>query len=80
VPVLVVAGDEDDGVLDADVMLKRTMPRCALAVLPRSGHVTNLEEPVLFNGFVERFIADVRSDRWRARDPRSVSGSMIGVR
>jgi pimeloyl-ACP methyl ester carboxylesterase len=80
VPVLVIAGDEDDGVLETDLMLKRTLPRCGLAVLPRSGHVTNLEEPVLFNGLVERFLTGVRSGRWGARDPRSRSGSMIGVR
>ena len=61
--VLVIAGDEDDGVLETDLMLKRTIPRCGLAVLPRSGHVTNLEEPVLFNGLVERFFAAVEHDK-----------------
>jgi pimeloyl-ACP methyl ester carboxylesterase len=79
VPVLVIAGDEDDGVLETDLMLKRTLPRCGLAVLPRSGHVTNLEEPELFNRLVERLLTDVRAGRWAERDPRSRSGSMIGV-
>ncbi|WP_214369728.1 alpha/beta fold hydrolase [Pseudonocardia sp. H11422] len=64
VPTLVVAGDCDDDVLDADLMLKRTLPRAGLAVLPRSGHLTNLEEPALFNGLVEQFHAQVAAGRW----------------
>ncbi|MHA6794568.1 alpha/beta fold hydrolase [Pseudonocardia bannensis] len=64
VPTLIVAGDCDDDVLDADLMLKRTLPRAGLAVLPRSGHLTNLEEPALFNGLVEQFHAQVAAGRW----------------
>ncbi|UYM07288.1 alpha/beta fold hydrolase [Solicola gregarius] len=79
-PVLVIAGDEDDGVLETDLMLKRTIPRCGLAVLPRSGHVTNLEEPALFNALLDRFFAAVEHGRWGARDPRSLSGSTTGAK
>jgi pimeloyl-ACP methyl ester carboxylesterase len=79
-PVLVVAGDEDNGVLETDLMLKRTIPRCGLAILPRSGHVTNLEEPVLFNAVVERFFAAVEHDKWGPRDPRSLSTSTTGAK
>jgi pimeloyl-ACP methyl ester carboxylesterase len=64
VPTLVVAGDSDDRVLDADLMLLRTLPRAGLAVLPRSGHLTNLEEPVLFNYLVEQFHGQVDAGRW----------------
>lgn len=64
VPTLVVAGDGDDGILDVDVMLRRTLPRAGLAVLPRSGHLTNLEEPALFNALVEQFHAQVAAGRW----------------
>ncbi|MGW5648476.1 alpha/beta fold hydrolase [Saccharopolyspora sp. NPDC003752] len=71
VPTLIVAGDEDDGVLEADLMLKRTIPRSGLVVLPKTGHLANLEEPELFNHQVERFLAQVDHDRWPARDPRS---------
>lgn len=78
-PLLVVAGDEDDGVLEAGLMLKRTMPRAGLAILPRTGHVSNLEEPSLFNGLVERFILGVVNDAWGPRDPRSLSSSMTGA-
>ncbi|CAM03285.1 pimeloyl-ACP methyl ester carboxylesterase [Saccharopolyspora erythraea NRRL 2338] len=80
VPALIVAGDEDEGVLETDLMLKRTMPRAGLLVLPRTGHVTNLEEPELFNIHVERFLAQVVNDRWPARDPRSLSTSTTGAK
>lgn len=79
VPVLIIAGDEDDGVLETDLMLKRTLPRCGLAVLPRSGHVTNLEEPALFNQLVEHFLGQVEHGRWGPRDPRSLSSSTTGA-
>jgi pimeloyl-ACP methyl ester carboxylesterase len=64
VPVLIVAGDADDRVLDTDIMLLRTLPHAGLAVLPRSGHLTNLEEPALFNQLVEQFHAQVDAGRW----------------
>ncbi|HLR85865.1 MAG TPA: alpha/beta hydrolase [Nocardioidaceae bacterium] len=79
-PVLVIAGDEDDGALETDLMLKRTIPRCGLAILPRSGHVTNLEEPELFNGFLDRFFTAVEHGKWGVRDPRSLSGSTTGAK
>lgn len=80
VPLLLVAGDEDDGVLDTDLMLKRTMPSAALAVLPKAGHLTPLEEPVLFNALVEQFLGSVDSDRWKPRDIRSLSTSITGAK
>jgi pimeloyl-ACP methyl ester carboxylesterase len=79
-PILVIAGDEDNGVLETDLMLKRTIPRCGLAILPRSGHVTNLEEPMLFNLFVEQFFAAVEHGKWGPRDPRSLSASTTGAK
>ena len=78
-PVLVVAGDEDDGALEAALMLKRTIARCGLAVLPRAGHVTNLEEPATFNGLVERFALAVLTGGWGPRDPRSRRASTTGA-
>jgi pimeloyl-ACP methyl ester carboxylesterase len=52
VPTLILVGDEDEGCLDASLMLKRTMSAAALAVFPRTGHTVNLEEPALFNRLV----------------------------
>lgn len=79
-PVLVIAGDEDNGVLETDLMLKRTIPRCGLAILPKSGHVTNLEEPELFNLHVQRFLTAVEHDKWNERDPRALSTSATGAK
>lgn len=79
-PVLVVAGDEDNGVLETDLMLKQTIPRCGLAILPKSGHVTNLEEPELFNLHVQRFLTAVEHNKWVERDPRALSTSTTGAK
>jgi pimeloyl-ACP methyl ester carboxylesterase len=79
-PVLVIAGDEDNGVLETDLMLKRTIPRCGLAIFPKSGHVTNLEEPALFNTFVQGFLTAVEHGKWDERDPRALSTSTTGAK
>lgn len=67
VPTLVVTGDEDEPCLEPDLMLKRTIPSAALLVLPNTGHACNLEEPALFNGAVESFLAQVDAGRWSVR-------------
>jgi pimeloyl-ACP methyl ester carboxylesterase len=66
-PVLIVAGDEDDPTLEPSLLMKRTIPGAALAVLPGSGHMTNLEEPALFNRLLEDFFRQVESGRWTKR-------------
>jgi pimeloyl-ACP methyl ester carboxylesterase len=63
-PLLVVAGDEDDSTLEPSVMMKRTIPTCGLVVLPKSGHVLNIEEPALFNRVIEDFFHTVEMGRW----------------
>jgi pimeloyl-ACP methyl ester carboxylesterase len=80
IPVLVLVGDEDDGGLEPALMLKRTIPSSGLAVLPRTGHTANLEEPDVFNRAVDRFLGAVARGAWRPRDPRSVSDSTMGPR
>jgi pimeloyl-ACP methyl ester carboxylesterase len=79
VPTLIVTGDEDEGCLEPDLMLKRTIPTSALAVLPRTGHAVNIEEPELFNRLVADFVATVEAGRWAARDPRSLGASLTGM-
>lgn len=71
VPVLVMAGDEDDHCLQPGLFLKRTIPACGLAVFPKSGHTLNLEEPELFNRLLAEFLAQVEHGRWGPRDPRA---------
>ncbi|MFN0317190.1 MAG: alpha/beta fold hydrolase [Burkholderiales bacterium] len=63
-PLLVVAGDEDDPTLEPGLLMKRTIRTCGLAVLPKSGHVLNIEEPALFNRIVEDFFHQVENGRW----------------
>ena len=78
-PVLVLVGDEDEGCLEPALMLKRTIPTAGLAVLPRTGHTANLEEPDVFNQAVDRFLTTLARGAWRERDPRSVSSSTTGM-
>jgi pimeloyl-ACP methyl ester carboxylesterase len=66
-PTLIVAGDEDHPTLEPGLLMKRAIPGAALAVLPRSGHALNLEEPVLFNRLVEDFFNQVEAGRWAGR-------------
>lgn len=77
VPTLIMSGDEDDPCLEASLMMKRTIPSAALAVLPRTGHGLNLEEPVAFNTCLTDFFHQVEAARWTLRDPRSLSGSIL---
>ena len=66
-PMLIVAGDEDDPTLEPGLLMKRTIRTAGLAVLPRSGHVLNLEDPALFNHLLEDFFHQVESGRWSPR-------------
>jgi pimeloyl-ACP methyl ester carboxylesterase len=78
-PVLIMAGDEDEGCLETALMLKRTIPASGLVILPRTGHTANLEEPGVFNAAVDRFLAAVGHGAWPERDPRSRSASTTGI-
>lgn len=71
VPTLIVAGDEDDHCLQPGIFLKKVIPAAGLAILPKTGHTTNLEEPELFNRLLAEFLAQVESGAWRKRDPRA---------
>jgi pimeloyl-ACP methyl ester carboxylesterase len=79
VPTLIVTGDEDDACLVPALMMKRTIRSSALAVLPRTGHTVNLEEPDTFNRLLADFLAQVDSGRWAMRDPRSMGDSILGT-
>jgi len=77
VPTLIVTGDEDDPCIEASILMKRAIPSAALVMLPRSGHAINLEEPALFNQFIEQFFHQVESGRWQLRDPRSLTDKIL---
>jgi proline iminopeptidase len=70
-PALIVVGDEDERCIEPSLFLKDTIPASGLVVLPKTGHVVNLEEPDLFNLVVGDFLAHVDGGRWRPRDPRT---------
>jgi pimeloyl-ACP methyl ester carboxylesterase len=71
VPVLLAVGDEDDPVVEANIFLKRTLPRAGLWIHPQTGHGLNLEEPSAFNRALAEFFAAVERGTWRRRDPRA---------
>ena len=64
VPVLLIAGDEDEPCLETTLWLKRTLPNAGLWIFPNSGHAVNLEEPAAFNRTVEDFLSAVEHGRW----------------
>jgi pimeloyl-ACP methyl ester carboxylesterase len=78
VPTLILNGDEDDPCLEPALLMKRLIPTAGLALIPRSGHTINIEEPDEFNRIVGNFIATVDAGRWTPRDPRSITGGILG--
>ncbi len=78
VPTLIMAGDEEEPCLEVCLLMKRAIPTAGLAILPKSGHGINLEEPGLFNQLLEDFFHQVESGRWTRRDPRSPVASIYG--
>jgi pimeloyl-ACP methyl ester carboxylesterase len=80
IPLLVMTGDEDEPCLEPGLFLKRTIAMAGLVVLPKSGHTINLEEPALFNLFLQEFLTSVDAERWLARDSRSLAAEQLGRR
>jgi len=78
VPLLVVSGDEDELCLEPSLLIKRVVPKAGLAIVPRTGHAVNLEEPLLFNRLLGDFLHQVGLGRWLARDPRGRPESVWG--
>ena len=79
-PTLVLTGDEDWPCLEPALLMKREIPTSALAVIPNAGHTINLETPAEFNALVADFLHAVDAGRWPERDPRAVSGDILGSR
>ncbi len=71
-PALIVVGDEDERCIEPSLFLKRMLSASGLVVMPKTGHVVNLEEPDLFNQAVGDFLSRVDTGRWVARDPRTI--------
>jgi pimeloyl-ACP methyl ester carboxylesterase len=77
-PTLVMTGDEDVPCLEPALLMKRTIMSAALVVMPNTGHAINLEEPAAFNGHLDWFFQTVDAGRWPNRDPRAMSGAILG--
>jgi 3-oxoadipate enol-lactonase len=71
-PALIVVGDEDERCIEPGLFLKSALIASGLLVLPKTGHVVNLEEPDLFNQAVGDFLSMVDAGRWSPRDPRTL--------
>ncbi len=80
VPTLIVTGDEDEPCLAPGIYMKRKIPSAGLAVLAKTGHTLNLEEPEAFNRLLTEFFDSVEAGRWEPRDPRSISDTILGTR
>ncbi|HEX6692824.1 MAG TPA: alpha/beta hydrolase [Burkholderiales bacterium] len=78
-PTLIMNGDEEEPCLEVGLLMKRVIPKAGLAILPKSGHGINLEEPALFNRLLEDFFHQVEAGRWGARDPRATIPSIYGA-
>lgn len=64
VPTLILMGDEDHECLDTGLWLKRLLPVAGLQVLPKTGHLANLEEPARFVAAMADFFTAVEDGRW----------------
>jgi pimeloyl-ACP methyl ester carboxylesterase len=78
VPTLIMTGDEDWPCLEPGLLMKRTIPTAALVVMPNVGHAINLEDPAAFNRHLVDFFRTVDAGRWPARDPRAMTGAILG--
>jgi pimeloyl-ACP methyl ester carboxylesterase len=70
-PILLMIGDEDAPCIEPNIFLKSVLPDAALCVLPRTGHLLNLEEPALFNGIIFTFLNAAERGQWKAWSGRT---------
>jgi len=77
VPALIVVGDEDERCIEPSLFLKAALPASGLVVLPKTGHVVNLEEPDLFNQLLAEFLVRADAGRWGPRDPRTLAPTPV---
>ena len=59
VPALVIVGEDDELTTPADAeRIARGIPNAKLATIPDAGHLSNLEQPALFNRAIEDFAGE----------------------
>jgi pimeloyl-ACP methyl ester carboxylesterase len=59
-PVTIICGDEDEPTPVADARaMQRVAPHARLVIIPRAGHLSNLENPLPFNAALAAFTRDL---------------------
>lgn len=79
IPVLLLVGDEDELCLEVNLFLKRQIKSSGLFVFSRSGHAINLEEPIMFNQEVYKFLSSVERGKWEKRDETSIINNALNL-
>ena len=67
IALLILVGDEDSPCIHPALFMKENFPKSGLVTFPQSGHAINIEEPSLFNGVIENFLAKVDQGDWALR-------------
>ena len=78
VPTLIITGDEDWACLQPGILMKKHIAGAGLAVMPNCGHAINLEDPDVYNRHLDEFLQSVELGKWPQRDPRAMSGVILG--
>jgi pimeloyl-ACP methyl ester carboxylesterase len=73
-PVLLIVGDDDAPAIEGTLYLKRMIPTAGLFMLPRSGHMLNLEETEAFNLMLGRFLGFASDGTWNKLTPPPDAG------
>ncbi|MBI3988282.1 MAG: alpha/beta fold hydrolase [candidate division NC10 bacterium] len=61
VPTLAIVGERDTAYIPFAERYQRTIPQCKKVVIPGATHMTNLEEPELFNTVLQNFLEGLPS-------------------
>jgi 3-oxoadipate enol-lactonase len=59
VPTLIIVGEWDAPFLRPAEVLQQQIPNAKLVTIPRAGHLTNIEQPQLFNAAVLEFLEKI---------------------
>ena len=59
IPTLIIVGEWDTPFLKPSEVLQQKIPHAKLATIPQAGHLTNIEQPRLFNAAVLEFLEKI---------------------
>ena len=60
IPALIIVGEEDSVTPPAQAQqLKDNIPGSKLFIIPKAGHMSNIEQPELFNKYVNNFLSEI---------------------